>query len=150
MKKWLGIEGVKMELSLPEEILGKEGVVEGKAVFQSMNTQTVTGIKLVFIERYVRGRGKEKLIDEYELGQLELDLEFEVPNDEIVEVDFKLPFVLTQSEIEAFGSRNFLFGGISKLANLSRGAKSHYRIEGEATVKGVALNPFDKVEIKVR
>jgi hypothetical protein len=150
MKKWLGIEGVKMELSLPEEILGKNGIVEGKASFQSMNTQTVTGMKLVFIERYVRGRGKEKLIDEYELGQLHLDIEFEVPDDEIVEVDFKLPFVLAKSEMDEFGNKNFLFGGISRLAKLSRGAKSTFRIEGEATVTGVALNPFDKVEVKVK
>lgn len=150
MKKWLGIEGVKMELVLPEEVSEKEGVIKGKVSFQSMNPQTVTGINLVFIEKYMRGRGKEKLIDEYELGNLELELEFEVPDDEIVEVDFELPFTIAQSEIDEFGKRNFIFGGISRLAKFSRGAKSIFRLEAEATVKGVALNPFDKVEVTVK
>ncbi|KAA3632291.1 MAG: hypothetical protein DWQ02_15020 [Bacteroidetes bacterium] len=150
MKKWLGIEGVKMELVVPEEVQEKTGLVKGKAVFQSMNPQTVTGINFVLIEKYMRGRGKEKLIDEYELGTLQLEIEFEVPDDELVEVDFELPFSVTHSEIEEFGRKNFLYGGIARLAKLSRGAKSVYRIEAEATVKGVALSPFDKVEINIK
>ena len=150
MKKWLGIEGVKMELIVPEEISEQDGIVEGKVVFQSMNPQTVTGIKFVFIEKYLRGRGKEKLIDEYELGTLELDLEFEVPDDELVEVDFELPFSVMHSEIDEFGKKNFLYGGLARMAKFARGAKSVYRIEAEATVKGVALNPFDKIEVGLK
>ncbi len=150
MKKWLGIEGVKMDLVIPEEISGKGGLVKGKAVFQSMNAQTVTGIKFVMIEKYIRGRGKEKLIDEYELGNLDLKIKFEVPDDEIVEVDFELPFQLVHSEVDDFGKKNFLFGGIASLAKMARGAKSQYRIEAEATVTGVALNPFAKEEILLK
>jgi sporulation-control protein spo0M len=150
MKKWLGIEGVKMELVVPEEVLGKAGSVKGKAVFQSMNSQTVTGIKFKLIEKYMRGRGKEKLIDEYELGNMDLNIEFEVPDDEIVEVDFELPFALVHSEVDDFGKKNFLYGGLASLAKLTRGAKSIYRIEAEATVTGVALNPFAKVEIVIK
>ncbi|MCB0651712.1 MAG: sporulation protein [Saprospiraceae bacterium] len=150
MKKWLGIEGVKMELMLPEEIAEIDEVVKGQAVFQSMNPQTVTGISFVLIEKYVRGRGKDKLIDEYELGKLELQIEFEVPADELVEVDFELPFKVAHSEVETFGKKNFIYGGISRLAKLAHGAKSTYRVEAEATVKGVALSPFDKVEIIIK
>ena len=150
MKKFLGIEGVKMELVIPEEVPAKHGVVQGKVVFQSMNTQTVTGINFVLIEKYSRGRGKEKLIDEYELGKLKLNVEFEVPDDEFVEIDFELPFKLVHSEVDEFGKKNFLYGGIASLAKLARGAKSIYRLEAEATVKGVALNPFHKVELNIK
>lgn len=144
VKKWLGIEGVKLELELPEEVKAKSGVVEGKLHFQSLNAQTVQAIKVVLIERYTRGRGKEKLIDEYELGRRQIELQFEVPPDEIVEVEFSLPFELVKSEIDEFGDKNFIFGGLARAARVLRAAKSDYRIEAEASVKGVALNPFDK------
>jgi hypothetical protein len=147
VKKWLGIEGVKLELVLPEEVKAREGLIEGKLRFQSLNEQTVNSIKVVLIERYSRGRGKEKLVDEYELGKREMEIEFDVPPEEILEVDFSLPFDMVKSAVDEFGDKNFLFGGIARAARLMRGAKSEYRIEAEASVKGVALNPFDKKSI---
>lgn len=144
VKKWLGIEGVKLELELPEEVKAKDGMIYGRLRFQSMNAQTVTGAKVVLIERYSRGRGKEKLIDEYELGRVRLDLEFEVPPEEIMEVDFSLPFDMIKSDMDEFGDRNFVFGGLARAAKKLRGARSDFRIEAEASVRGVALNPFDK------
>jgi hypothetical protein len=150
VKKWLGIEGVKLELLLPEEIFEKEGVVEGGMRFQSMNPQTVTEVKVVLIERYSRGRGAEKLIDEYELGSIVLRQNIEVPANEPVEIDFTLPFSIPRSDMDQFGKRNFLFGGLAKVAKMTRAVKSEYRIEAEASVKGVALNPFDKKAILIK
>lgn len=149
VKKWLGIEGVKLELDLPEEVNAKTGVINGKLCFQSLNEQTVNGIKVALIERYSRGRGKEKLVDEYELGKREMEIQFEVPPGEIIEVDFSLPFELVKSDVDEFGDKNMFFGGLAKAARLLRAAKSDYRIEAEALVKGVALNPFDKKPIKL-
>lgn len=149
VKKWLGIEGVKLELVLPEEVKAKSGMIEGQLRFQSLNEQTVNSIKVVLIERYSRGRGKEKLVDEYELGRREIEIEFNVPPEEILEVDFSLPFEMVKSSVDEFGDKNFLFGGIARAARMMRGAKSDFRIEAEASVKGVALNPFDKKSINV-
>lgn len=150
VKKWLGIEGVKVELVLPEEVAIRSGVVNGSLRFQSMNPQIVTGIRLVLIERYSRGRGEEKLTDEYLLGKVELNENFEVLPDEVVEREFALPFSLIKSGIDQFGDRNILNGGLATLAKWSRAVKSEYRIEVEARVKGVALNPFDKKSIVLK
>jgi hypothetical protein len=150
VKKWLGIEGVKLELVLPDEVDSKYKVLRGKILLASLNPQLVTGIKLVLIERYARGRGKEKLIDEYELGQAYIDRAYEVPANEVVELDFELPFSIVRSGIDEFGSRNFIFGGVARAAKFVQGAKSEYRLEAEAKVKGVALNPFDKKFIKLK
>lgn len=149
VKKWLGIEGVKLELVLPEEVKAKGGLIEGKLRFQSLNEQTVNGIKIVLIERYTRGRGQEKLVDEYELGKREMEIEFNVPPEEILEVDFSLPFDLVKSAVDDFGDKNFIFGGIARAARMLRGVGSDFRIEAEASVKGVALNPFDKKTINI-
>lgn len=150
VKHWLGIEGVKMELMLPEEVSPKGGFVPGKILLQSMNAQTVLSVKVVLIEKYTRGRGKDKLIDEYEIGSTTLNKVIEIPMNGQVEVDFQLPFTIARSNIETFGERNFLFGGIAKAAKMINGVHSEYRVEAEAKVKGVALNPFDKQNLIIK
>ena len=150
VKKWLGIEGVKVEIHAPEEVREKTSVIEGQLRFMSMNTQTVTYIKMTLVEKYFRGRGTEKLIDEYKISSIEMEEEFEVPADEILEVDFALPFELIKSDMDQFGDRNFLFKGIAKGAKYLQAAKSEYRIEVEAKVKGVALDPIDQKKIKIK
>lgn len=150
VKKWLGIEGVKLEIVVAPEQRQKLQEIEGRIRFQSLNAQTVTGIRIALVEKYTRGRGKDKLIDEYELGEISIDQTFEVPAEEIVEVPFTLPYKLVKSEVDQFGDRNFLYGGLAKAAKAIQAVRSDYRIEAEAKVKGVALNPFDKKFIKLK
>ncbi|NRB49350.1 MAG: sporulation protein [Saprospiraceae bacterium] len=150
VKKWLGIEGVKLEIVVTPEHRRRTGKIEGRLRFQSLNAQTVTSIRIALVEKYTRGRGKEKLIDEYELGEINLKQTIEVPAEEIVEVPFSLPFKLIKSEMDEFGDRNFLYGGLARAAKAIQSVRSDYRLEAEAKVKGVALNPFDKKFIKLK
>lgn len=144
VKQWLGIEGVKLELDLPEGQALANGSIGGTIRFQSMNPQTVTGIRVVLIERYSRGRGEEQLIDEYELGRLEIKDTFEVGPDSPVERSFQMSFEPLESDVDRWGNRNILNRQFAKAARWLRKARSQYRVEAEAKVKGVALNPFDK------
>lgn len=150
VKKWLGIEGVKVEIFAPETVKSKDGAIYGNLRFHSMNTQTVTSIHMKLLERYTRGRGADKLIDEYLLGEIKMEESFEVPEDEILEIDFELPFSLIKSDVEEFGSKNILFRGLANAAKMARAAKSEYRIEVEATVQGTALNPIDKKSVIIK
>jgi len=144
VKKWLGIEGVKLELLLPEEIRESSGVVNGQIRFTSMNDQTVSYMKIIMVEKFSRGRGEEKLIDEYELGSIDMDTIIEIPANEAVEIEFELPFEMMKSEMDEMEDKNIFMGGLVKAAKWVRGAKSEFRIIAEAKVKGVALDPFDK------
>ena len=150
VKKWLGIEGVKLELVLPEEVNAGSREVNGTIRFQSLNPQTVIGIKIVLIEKYSRGRGADKLIDEYELGVAEISQAIEIPVEEVIEVPFRLPFSIVRSNVEEFGKKNPLFGGLALAAKALRGVRSEYRVEAEAQVVGVALNPFDRKAIDIK
>ena len=151
IKQFVCIEGVKVELVLPEEgVRARDGVIEGVVRFQSMHTQTVTHVRITLFEKYSRGRGKEKLIDEYKLGEIEIPDAFEVPQGEAVELDFELPFRLVKSDMEEFGSRNFVFKGIASAAKALHAVKSYYRIEATAKVKGTALSPFDSKFITIK
>jgi len=150
VKKWLGIEGVKMELLFDEDATTQKGIVSGLIRFTSMNSQAVTRIKVVLIERYSRGRGKEKLVDEYELGALQLEEEIEVPAGESVEVEFNLKYKLVRSEMDELEKSNFFMSPLVKVAKRISAVKSEYRVEAEAKVKGTALNPFDRKAISIR
>ena len=144
VKRWLGIEGVKLELEIPEEIYAPQGYVEGSVRFYSMHEQIVTRINIVLIEKFKRGRRKNKRIDEYKLGQIELNEEIIVPEHEEVSVEFNIPYELALSDMDKMEGRNFLLKGLIKSAKVLKGVKSEYRIEAEAQVKGTALNPFDR------
>jgi hypothetical protein len=149
VKKWLGIEGIKIELDLPEMAFEEVGAVSGQIRFYSKNPQVVAEIKVVMIERYTRGRGKEKLVDEYMMGKIEMKQRFEVPADDVLSVEFTLPFQREKSAIDEFEVKNFLSSGIAKMARMISNVHSEYRIEAEVKVEGTVLNPFDKKTIKL-
>ena len=143
MKQWLGIEGIKLELELPAKFSVHQKTLEGKVRMYSKNAQTVSGLRLVLIEKYTRGRDEEQLVDEYLLGELIIRDEIPVPAEgEIVEVPFSLPFEPMESEVDEFANKNILFRGLAWVARKTRNAESEYRVEAEAQVKGVGLSPF--------
>jgi len=144
VKKWLGIEGAKMELILPEEINKKEGVVTGQLHLSALTEQKVTSITVKVIEKYTRGRGESKLIDEFVIGEIVLDRTIEINQDTPMEIDFELPFEFIKSEMDEIEEQNILKRGLVSLAKLAEGVKSTYRIEASAQVAGVALDPLAK------
>lgn len=150
VKKWLGIEGVKLELALPEEVDKRSGLIEGTIRFQSMHPQLVTNIDVILIEWYSRGRKKEKLIDEYELGRVQLPETFEIEPEQIIEKGFLLPFELLKSDFDRMQERNILLGGVASFAKYLNAVKSEFYVLAEAKVKGTALNPFDKQALKMK
>lgn len=150
VKNWLGIEGVKVELVLPEIAFTQVGAVSGQVRFFSKTAQTVQGLKLKMVEKYSRGRGEERLVDEYTMGEIEIQQTIAVPAEEIVEIGFTLPFQKVQTPIEEFGQKNILTGGLTRLAKVLSKVKSEYRIEAEAQVAGTGLPPFDKQSIQLK
>lgn len=149
VKNWLGIEGVKVELLVPETISSDSGVIKGKVRFTSMNEQTVTAISLRLIEKYSRGRKKKKLTDEYLLSAHEVNKIVEVPKDESIEVDFEMSFDLLKSKMDQIQEKNFILKGLVSAAKKLKSVKSEYRLEVEADVVGTALNPFDRKVIQI-
>ncbi len=144
VKKWLGIEGAKLELVVPEEIFESAGSVSGKIRFFSMSEQKVKSVKIILIERYSRGRKNNKMTDEYQLGEIILENSFVIPPNEHIEIDFTLPFKIVKSDMDEMQGKNILAAGVVKAAKWFSAVQSIYRVEAEATVDGVALNPFDK------
>jgi hypothetical protein len=149
VKRWLGIEGVKVTLVLPEAVLGSSGVIEGQLKFESMHTQTVESIYVTLFEKYSRGRFKNKLADLYKIGEIELATEIVVEADTPISMDFELPFTISKSEMDELGDKNIIMKKIVGAAKKIKNVKSEYHIEAEARVKGTALHPFDKQIVKI-
>ena len=149
VKQWLGIEGVKVELIIPEKIKGEEGLIEGKIRFQSMHTQKVLSIKLSLTEKYSRGRFKNKLIDQYKIAETEQKEDILVPANESVEIDFALPFSLVKSDMDEIADKNFVLRNLVRTAKKIKNVKSEYTVEAEARIEGTALHPFDKKQIDI-
>ncbi len=149
VKKWLGIEGVRITVDIPEDIFLREKKVSGILVFESKQDSVVNEIRLRLIEKYSRGRRQNKLIDEYILGADVLESSIHLHANEPGHVPFDLHFIPLQSEMDALESRNILMKGIIKSAKLLRNVHSQYRLEIEADVKGMAISPLVKKEVKI-
>jgi len=89
------------------------------------------------------------LTDQYKIGEIELHEDIEVPAHEIIMIDFELPFSLVKSDMDELGDKNFVFKKLVDAAKALKNVKSEFYIEAEAAVRGTALSPFDKQEIKI-
>jgi hypothetical protein len=151
VKKVLGIEGVKIELLIPEVIEKDSGIVSGIIRMTSLTEKNIIeAITIKMVEKYERGRGKSKRINEYAMGQtIKKDRIYFAKND-IIEVPFVLKFVHVQSEMDKYEETNFFVKSMVKMAKAVKGVSSQYSIHAEAKVKGTALNPFDEKVIQLK
>lgn len=149
VKKWLGIEGVKFTVEVPEEIFLREKKLTGRLIIESRQESDIRRIKFRLIEKYSRGRGQNRLIDEYILGESRVDRMIHVEPGEPEELVFDLPFDPLYSEMDRWESNNLLMKGMVKTAKFLRNVKSQYRLEIEPDVAGMAISPLIKKEIKI-
>ena len=147
VKKILGIEGVKMELSVPKGQNLKSEKITGTIKLTTQTESIVETIDIKLIEKYTRGRGEEMLIDEYVLGEITLNEEITIKSDEIIEVPFELEFVYAKSAMDKLADDNILLRGPIRLAKMMKKVKSSYKIIAEAIVKDTKLHPFAEISI---
>lgn len=147
IKKILGIEGVKIELDVKQPINQNTGMISGMVRLSTMTESVVESVALKLIEKYTRGRGDSKLINDYVIGFLELDERVYLKKNDVAEIPFELPFTIHESDMDKIENKNFLYGGLIKAAKKLKGVRSEFRIEAEANVTGTKLNPGCKVEL---
>ena len=149
LKKVLGIEGVKVELILDTPIDKKIQKISGELKFTTKTKGKVNGISIKLIEKYSRGRGKSKLVDEYTVALLAMNDSFEITPEEIIEIPFSMEYEIALSEMDKIQKGSLLGRPIIGLAKFIKQVKSEYSVVAEADVQGTTLNPFDKVLVKL-
>lgn len=149
LKRVLGIEGVKVEMNVKLPIDKAEKVINGNLKFTTKSESVVKGITIKLVEKYSRGRGKNKLIDEYTIAVLELTDSFVISPEEIVEVPFSLNYEIALSEMDKMARDSIFSRPFVSLAKLIKKVKSTYTVVAEADVDGTTLNPFAKEEVEL-
>jgi len=147
-KQALGIEGLKIQLIVDEAYDPKSEHIEAVIELETINKVTIQRIEIKLMEKYERGRKDNKLIDEMVIGQVVLKGPMKLNEKEVRKVEFKLPFDLVKSPMDALQDQNIFYKGLIKLAKFAKGVKSKYTIEAIAKVKGTVLDASDKIEIK--
>ncbi len=147
VKDFLGIEGVRVALTVDEPVRLRAGLLTGRVELSSLSAKTITDLRLRFEERYQRGWGSDKLIDVYTLGEHREALELHVAARETVELPFTLPFGARRTPVDRWTDRSVFLKPLGALARLSAGAKSTYTLHAQARVKGVALGPEAQITL---
>jgi len=142
VKNWFGIEGVKMDILLPDDIRSVDGLFSGILVFNALTPQEILNVNVKMVERYGRGRGSERLVNEYDLGELIFDKSIIIEANVETKLSFAFSFKYVTAPIDDFAKKNILFKGMANVAKKMSKVNSEFRIEAEAKVKGTALNPF--------
>lgn len=150
VKKILGIEGVKLELSVADEVKKEAGIISGIIKLTSLSDNNLLeSISIQMIEKYSRGRGDSRLINEYPMGNLVKKEKISIAKNDIIEIPFEMEFVYVQSEMDKIEDSNFMAKGLVKLAKKLRNVSSEYSLRAEAKIKGTTLSPFDVKAVKL-
>lgn len=150
VKKILGIEGVKLELIVADEVKKEAGIISGIIKLTSLSDNNLLeSISIQMIEKYSRGRGDSRLINEYPMGSLIKKDRINIAKNDIIEIPFEMEFVYVQSEMDKMEDANFMAKGLVKLAKKLRNVSSEYTLRAEAKIKGTTLNPFDTKMVKL-
>ncbi len=141
LKNILGIEGVKIEIDAPASLhLGLESL-DFTLFFYTKSDQLIESVTIRLIEKYKRGWRNSKLIDEYILYENVEELDVSISPEEKFSAPLTISFDYTKSPVEKMGE-NILLKPLSKIALMAKRAKSNFRLEVSAQIKGVRVNPL--------
>lgn len=142
LKNMLGIESVKVELEVPQDIEKKDQNIRGEIILTTLSDADVESISIKLIEKYTRGRKENKLIDEYVISKILVNEKVSIAKGETIKLPFDLPFKIVKSPMDELQDNNFFNGLLVGLAKKIKGVKSEYRIIAEVNIKGTTLQPF--------
>jgi hypothetical protein len=141
IKKVLGIEGLKMDVSIEGKIDKNAGKVVGVIKLTTLRDTQVSGITIKVMEKYKRGRGKNQLVNEYVMGIKQLKQHISVKKNEEKFVEFEVPFQYVKSEMDQWQDQNFIMKGLISVAKKVKGVSSEFYVLAEAQEVGTKLSP---------
>ncbi len=154
VKQALGIGGVKVEISVPDEVKKDNAKVDGVLCFSTKTDQDVQSVRVEFMERYDIGAGAQKRVTRTKRGSVELP-GFNIKANESKDVSFSLPFSITMSVAEASAkdleAKGGMLGALGKLGAMAENSKQgnrRFEVSARVDVKG-SLGAGATKEIKL-
>ncbi|MBN2730230.1 MAG: sporulation protein [Bacteroidales bacterium] len=149
MKNKMGIGGVKVQLSIPEQAPKADGSVEGKVILTSKSDQEIKKIEIKMVEEYTTGRGDDKETKELTMGEININEAMAIKEGETKEIPFSLPYTILKSNNDELKEKGGALGAIGKVGSFAKNEKSKYFIEADVDVVSAAIDPSDREEIKL-
>lgn len=149
VKLFFGIEGLKVDLDIPEHFSIQDQILKGSLRLHSKSAQTLKTLEIKLTETYQRGRGKDKRTNEYNWGQIEWKENIYIPAGSEKIIDFRLPLTPHLSRMEELAGKSIVHRKIASFASLLKNAQSVFHVEVTTRIEGTALNPSEKKEIKL-
>lgn len=150
IKQGLGIGTASVELDVPPFFSRDGGSIAGKLTITAKSPQKVKSVAVRMYETYTTGRGEDKKVKEYKLGEVVLFEKepFELKDSEVREVAFSLPFSMKLSSSQSLARKDGVLGALGRAAVFASSEKSDYRINVSVDLEGVALDPTDTKTIR--
>lgn len=150
LKDILGIEGLRIDIEIPEEVSKSADSIKGKLYLTTKSDKTVKSITIKLIEKYRRGKNEKTLIDEYVLSELTMNVNVEITEQTPAKLDFELPVNLLKSDMDKYAEGNFVAKNLVKVAKKLKNVRSDYRVEVVATIPDLTLNTIAKQAILIK
>ena len=147
VKKWLGIEGTRVRLYVLPSYPSDVETINGEIEVYSKRIESIKSIHVEFFEVYSRGRGEEKRINEYKLGEWHYHEPFEVSENFNKKMLFQLPFERINSPMDDRAAQNSLKKGLVSIMKSLKGVHSDFYLKGTAIIEGSSFYPSTKAKI---
>lgn len=145
IKKFFGIEGVKVFFDETTKISLKENKVSGQLILKSKAPSTITSIKIEIVEQYQRGRKDDQRTSEFVLfSKIIIPNNLSVNPEKPLEIPFNYSIISNKSEMDLLEERHFLIQPFIGLAKRIYRVKSIYTITATLQVEGTGIQPFSK------
>ena len=150
VKDFLGIDGVKLALRIPESAEMSDDFIEGEVIITSKGEKHVSSIEIKLIEKYQRGRKEEQLINEYELSKIVLLTNLSMDKDQVETISFSIPMEKLLSDMDRYSQKNVITKGLVSIAKKLKKVKSTYKIVATAHLADSATTPTISAAIKIK
>jgi hypothetical protein len=145
IKKFLGIEGVKVFFDESTQIDLKENKVEGRVIVKSKAHSNVISISIQVIEQYYRGSKENQRVSEFILFNKKIfPKNLTVTQDKPIEIPFAYDILQNKSEMDLLEERNIFIKSIIGIAKKLYRVKSVYTITATLQIIDTGIKPFTK------
>lgn len=140
VKKFFGIEGIKVEMSIDTPVPLSTGVINGTLSIEGLRNELITEVNFELHETYTQGRFKSKKTERFLVEEIEIPLNLIISAGEKRVHPFSIQFDPIKSSIDRWGEKNLLTKGIASIAKFSKGVKSQYQLTAVVKSKGAGLH----------
>jgi hypothetical protein len=150
IKQVLGIGTVKVEIDVEPTFCKSGDTISGKLLLTAKSEQNILELEVKLEETWTKGRGDDKTVKTFDLGEWKDTNSFDMKAGDVKEVPFTLSYSISKSKndrlSESGGKVGKALGGLGKMMDAETSA---YKLIATCDVKGAAFDPNSITDMKL-